>query len=149
MYSDIRTQKLDSRGRVKRSALETFQRFTSNLSVYVVRIRLFAIYGSSSVFLQAAWGVVPSHWPAIKDVWNFSDTLSPVVCCTDRSTDSLRESSTFNSQSSEHPYSRYQVLDFSLVSFFFFASCHYYFDYTTTYYISLSSPFALSLGFSP
>lgn len=82
MYSDIRTQKLDSRGRVKRPALDTFRRITSNFSLYVVGIRLFVIDGSSSVFLQAAWGVVPSHWPAIKDVRKSSDTFSPVVYCT-------------------------------------------------------------------
>ena len=60
MYSDIRTHKLDSHGRVKRPALERFQHFTSTISVYVVRIKLFVIFGSSSILLQAK-GVVTSH----------------------------------------------------------------------------------------
>ena len=61
MYSDIRTQKLDGRGRVdaERPTLQTLQHLSSTLSVYV--IRLFVIDESLWLFLQADWGVVPSY----------------------------------------------------------------------------------------
>jgi hypothetical protein len=107
MYTDIGTHKLDRRGRVKRPPLEAFQHFTSNLSLYVVRIRLFVIFGSSSILLQADWGVVPSHEPAIMDDRKVPDILSPGGMLHHRSTNSLCANIRLSrSQSSAHLHPR-------------------------------------------
>ena len=86
MYSDLRTEKLDSRGRVKRPALEPTQRFVSTLSLYVVRNRLADIDRSSWFFAQAAR---EGHRP-VALASDKTGILFLVVYRTHRSTDSLQ-----------------------------------------------------------